>query len=235
MPMTRAVTIVAAALATAASGAGCGEDKAQRTTTQSSARGPIPAPLRTVESASEDAIDLALAGKRRQVVEKARTLKAAADGPAADVLRKAGVNEATIADFRARADRVARLAPRADLLRVALASNHAFGAVPGFFALYENRVPADVTRLDYLDFEAKLRATAGDHAQLRAAIAQLAQTWRKLRPAFVTAGGYRVAPKFDEHVTRIQRLAAGTDRAATVREAQHGLDLVDQLEDVYGH
>jgi DNA-binding transcriptional LysR family regulator len=49
-------------------------------------------------------------------------------------------------------------------------TNRAFGLVPGFFALYESRVPADVIQLDYLDFEAKLRAKAGDGAALRSAV-----------------------------------------------------------------
>src|SRR5436190_13518423 len=117
------------------------------------ARGPIPPGLRVVESASEDAIDDALAGRRGAVVAKAQRLQAAADGPVAQELRAAGVQPAIIADFRARAARVARLARSADLLRVALASNHAFESVAGFFALYRSRVPATVSRLDYLDFE----------------------------------------------------------------------------------
>src|SRR5206468_4299052 len=140
---------------------------------------------------------------------------------------------AIIADFRARAARVARLARSADLLRVALASNHAFESVAGFFALYRSRVPATVSRLDYLDFEAKLQAKAGDGRALRAAMTALARTWRQLRPAFVKAGGGKVAPRFDAHVAQLRRLVASGNRAAAVREAQRGLDLVDELERVY--
>jgi hypothetical protein len=233
--LTRATIVAIASLGAVWTVAGCGDDNAGTggTAAKPAGRGPIPAALRTAESASEDTIDLALAGNRRQVVQKARALKAVADGALADELRDAGVSPARIADFRARAARVARLAPRAELLQVALASNHAFGAIPGFFALYESRVPAAVTLLDYLDFEAKLRAQAGDRKQLRAAVVRLASTWAKLRPDFLRAGGDRVAPEFDAHVTRMERLAPGRDRAAAVREAQHGLDLVDKLEAVY--
>jgi hypothetical protein len=148
-------------------------------------------------------------------------------------LRAAGVPPATIADFRARADRVARMAPGADLLQVALASNHAFESVAGFFALYRSRVPAPVSRLDYLDYEAKLQAKAGNIAAVRAAAGGLAATWRQLRPGLIKAGGARVAPRFDAHVARMRRLAAAGDRAPAVREAQRGLDLVDVLEHVY--
>jgi len=115
--------------------------------------GPIPPALRTAESAAEDTIDLALAGRRRRVIAKARALRAVADGPAGPALRAAGVSEAQIAEFRTRAQEVARLAPTAGLLRVALASNRAFALVAGFFAHFESRIPAQVSALDHLDFE----------------------------------------------------------------------------------
>jgi hypothetical protein len=193
----------------------------------------IPAALRTVESAAEDTIDFALAGRRDEAVRTARALKSAADGPAGDALRAAHVPPAEVAEFRARAERVAAQAPTADLLAVALSSNRAFEMVPGFFARFESPVPADVLRLDYLDFEAKLRAQAGDREALRTAVAGLDRTWAGLRAGFVRAGGRDVAPAFDAHVARMRRLAAAPDAAAAGREAQHGLDLVDELEEVY--
>ena len=194
--------------------------------------GPIPHALRTAESAAEDTIDLALAGRRRRVIAKAHALRAVADGPAGPALRAAGVTEAQIAEFRARAQEVARLAPAADLLRVALASNRAFALVAGFFAHFESRIPAQVSALDHLDFEAKLQATAGDRAALGAAAAGLGRTWAGLRPGVVEAGGARVARRFDAHVARLRRLAATGGRPAA-REAQRGLDLVDEIEAVY--
>jgi len=206
---------------------------AARTVPDGAARhGPIPRALRTAESAAEDTIDLALAGKRAKVIAKANALKAVADGPARVALHAAGVSGGEIAEFRARADEVAKLGPRADLLRVALASNRAFGLMPAFFALYDSPVPAAVTALDHLDFEAKLQAKADAPAALRSAVTGLDRTWLKLRPDVVRSGGARVAVRFDAHVKRMERLAAAGDRAAG-KEAQHGLDLVDEVEAVY--
>jgi hypothetical protein len=195
-------------------------------------RGPIPRALRAAESDAEDTIDLALAGRRARVVAKARALKAVADGPARSVLGAAGVTDAEIAEFRARADEVAALAPRAPLLRVAIASNRAFGLIPNFFAHYDSPIPPQVTALDHLDFEAKLQARAGDAAALRSAVNGLGRMWARLRPGVVAAGGRRVAARFDAHVARMGRLAADGGPAAA-REAQHGLDLVDEIEAVY--
>ena len=196
-------------------------------------RGPVPPILRAVESAAEDTIDLALAGRRAKVVRSARKLKAAADGPAAVKLRAAGVGAAEISDFRARAADVARLAPTGDLTRVALASNRAFELVPGFFARYASAVPAGVLRLDYLDFEAKLRARAGDGRGLNGAVRRLGATWAQVRPGVVRAGGDRPAARFDVHVARLRQLVVHGDGRSAEREAQHGLDLVDELEEVY--
>jgi hypothetical protein len=237
----RAALVVLAAIALSV--AGCGGGESSKTTPSTSApttakrpprpRGPIPPALRTVESASEDTIDFALAGRRDKAIRTSRALKKAADGPAAAELRAAGVSAGIIDAFRDRAHEVARLAPKADLLRVALASNRAFGMVPGFFALYRSAVPATVTRLDYLDFEAKLRSRAGDAGPVLAAVERLDATWTALRPDFVRAGGRRVAPRFDAHVRAMRRLASAGDLARAQKEAQHGLDLVDELEQVY--
>lgn len=222
----------ALALACASAFAACGSDQKDSKTTAAS-RNPIPPALRSAESASEDIIDLALDKQRAEVVSKAKALKAVADGPAASALRRVGAPAGEIAAFQRRAATVARLAADAPLLDVALASNAAFELVPGFFERYDNPVPATVIRLDYLDFAAKLRSLKGETRVLRTLVSSLDATWRGLRPQFVAAGGARVAPAFDEHVAAMRKLVANREPARTQREAQHGLDLVDELEHVY--
>ena len=87
-----------------------------------------------------------------------------------------------IAEFQARAGEVARLAPTADDLHIALAANSAFALVAGFLAHYDTRVPAPVTSLDHFDVAAKLQPEAGGGAALRAAVQDLHRTWSRLRP-----------------------------------------------------
>jgi hypothetical protein len=207
---------------------------APATTAASATHRPIPPALRSAESDAEDTIDLALAGDRARAVKKAKALRAVADGPAAAALRSAGVSAAEIADFRARSRTVARLAPHADLVDVAIASNRAFALMPGFFAHYDSPIPPGVTSLDHLDFEAKLQARAGHVAAIQPAVAALERTWSALRPDVIGAGGRRVAARFDAHVARMARLAARGGQPAA-REAQRGLDLVDEIEAVYEH
>jgi hypothetical protein len=49
----------------------------------------------------------------------------------------------------------------------------------------------------------------------------------------VDTGGARVARRFDAHVARLLALAAAAGGRAAAREAQRGLDLVDEIEAVY--
>src|SRR4051812_9791245 len=130
--MLRAVALTVAVLLVAGCGGSDeGTSTAPRTQPAAAApRGPVPPAVSTVESAAEDTIDFALAGRRAKVVATARRLQTAADGAAGSALRRAGVSSAQVADFRRRATEVARLAPHAGLLQVALASNHAFEMVP---------------------------------------------------------------------------------------------------------
>lgn len=195
--------------------------------------GPVPKSVRAVESAAEDIIDLALKGQRGKVVAAAKVLRAGARGVAARDLRTAGVSAAQIVEFQHRANTVARLAPRGDLLRVALASNRAFSMVPGFFTHFTEPVPATVIRLDYLDFEAKLRSLAGDTQGLRRTIRILTTTWQGLRADVAAHGGATAVARYDAHIAALRALGGNAAPPATQAEAEHGLNLVDAIEAVY--
>jgi hypothetical protein len=232
-PLSRIVAAAAALVLGCASGlAACGGDS-QQEPAKTASKEAVPASLRTAESASEDIIDLALQHDRAGVVARAKVLKAVADGPAATALRRSGAPAAEIVEFQRRAAVVARVAADAPLLDVALASNATFELVPAFFGRYDDPVPATVLKLDYLDFAAKLRSLQGDRRALEAAVRSLERTWGHLRPHVVGAGGHKVAPQFDAHVDAMRALAANRRPAKTQEEAQHGLDLVDEVESVY--
>lgn len=242
---TRTAALAAAAvlMASTAGGiavAGCGgsndSNSASATAASSpgsTAKNPTPQSVLDAESGAEDTIDLALAGEQAKAVAAAEALNRVAQGQAAADLAAAGIPEAKIAEFQARAAKVAKLAPTADPLNTALASNRVFELVAQFLGSYEDVVPADVIKLDYLDFEAKLQALAGNRPATQAAVTGLAAAWQRLKPDVVGAGGDQAATSFDEHVSTMQGLlASGTDKQLA-DEAQHGLDLVDEIEVVY--
>jgi hypothetical protein len=213
------------------SGAACGGGDGEAS---EAGRRPVPRSLSKAESAAEDTIDLILAGKRAQAVRSADTLEKLAqedlEGDLAGVASKEELGE-----FRGRAAELARLAPEGEPLAVALAANRAFELVARIFGRYQTEVPGSVMWLDYLDFEAKLRALAHEIDPVRATVDQLSKTWADVAralPSGEKAGTART--QFEGHVAAMTTLAAaGSDFDGLAREAQHGLDLVDEIEGVY--
>jgi hypothetical protein len=94
-------------------------------------------------------------------------------------------------------------------------------------------VPPAVGTLDYLDREAELRSLAGQRTAVPTLVQRLSRTWAGVRPRVRAHGGGSVAGAFDRHVAAMTRLApaGGADLR---REAEHGLALVDDVEQVFG-
>ena len=191
--------------------------------------GSVPASLGTLESGAEDAVDQAHARDRAAVVRTARKVLQAARGRAGADLREAGVAPVEITALQDRARLLDGIAARASFARVALAANSISGLMPALYARFEDPVPPDVLKLDYLDREAQLRSQAGDRASVPPIVKGLAATWAKLRPDVIDAGGEAVAARYADHVRAMRRLARAAGRPLE-REASNGLELVDELE-----
>ena len=221
----RGAAAVAVVVTLAIFGAACGGDEGRRS---------VPRSLSRAESAAEDTIDLILAGKRNQAVRTAGTLDKLAHGDLEKDLEGTASKE-ELGEFQARAAEVAKIAPEGEPIAVALAANRAFELVARFFGRYQTDVPGSVMFLDYLDFEAKLRALAHELDPLRATVDQLSKTWREVSKTLPPGEKATEArTQFDGHVSAMAALvAAGTDFDGLAKEAQHGLDLVDELEAVY--
>jgi hypothetical protein len=194
----------------------------------------VPRSLSRAESAAEDTIDLILAGQRDKAVRSAGNLDKLVQGELADDLEGVATKE-ELGQLQARANELSNVVATGEPVAVALAANHAFELVAQLFGKFRSDVPAAVLTLDYLDFEAKLRALAREIDPVRAGVTRLAATWSELSqtlPLGDKAAAARAA--FDAHVAAMTGLAtAGTDFDALAKEAQHGLDLVDRLENVY--
>lgn len=191
----------------------------------------VPKALTRAETAAEDVIGYLEKGKPAKSKAEARVLHDLAHGRAADALRQAGVPRARVNELQRRADRTVRLSLRgAPVVQVSGAANAVSQLMPGFYARYQDPVPAAVLKLDYLDRQVQLDSQQGRTAKLRSTVRQLDVTWQRLRPQVVKAGGTRVATAYDQHVNALQRGGAAT---ATQKQAVHGLDLVDQMEGVF--
>jgi hypothetical protein len=204
---------------------GCGDDSKDDSLPRK--KGPVPQSLLTVESASRDVMELALAGKRREVVRRSRELAAVARGPARTALAKIGQSDT--GDLVWRTARIERFASSAPLLKVALATNRAFQLMAFYLDQYKTGALPDVTWLRYIEYQARLQAKARDGKRLHVAVVALRRNWQIERP---DVADVRTVRRFDAHVKSMTRLADNADPAQTQREAQHGLDLIDELEEV---
>jgi hypothetical protein len=191
----------------------------------------VPAVLRSTESAAEDLVDHALGRDRAELVATAGSLKAAASG-AAPALRRARVPATLVIDLRRRAARAAKLAPRAPFLDVALAANAVSELMPDLYARFRDPVPPGILRLDYLDREAQLRSLARQPEKVAAAVAKLERTWAPLRRRIIAAGGAREVAAYQRHVAAMKRLDPRAAKRVQT-EAENGLALVDELEQVF--
>jgi hypothetical protein len=222
--------VVALGVALAVFGTACSRGSGE----ESEGRKSIPRSLSRAESAAEDSIDLILAGNRDKAIRSAANLDQLAQRDLAKDLDGIASKE-ELGELQARATELARIAPSGEPIAVALAANHAFELIAQLFGKFHSDVPAAVLTLDYLDFEAKLRALAHDIDPVRATVTRLSTTWSELAKTFPSgdkAGAVR--GRFDAHVATMTTMAtAGTDFDGMAREAQHGLDLVDELEEVY--
>jgi len=225
----RGAAVVALGVALAVFGAAC-----SRSGEKDAGQKSIPRSLSKAESAAEDSIDLILAGKRDKAVRAAGTLDHLAQGDLAKDLDGVASKE-ELGELQARAAELARIAPSGEPIAVALAANHAFELIAQLFGKFQSDVPGSVLVLDYLDFEAKLRGLAHDIDQFRATVTRLSATWGDLAKTFPSGDkASAVRGRFDAHVAGMNSLAAaGTDFDGMAHEAQHGLDLVDEIEEVY--
>jgi hypothetical protein len=194
----------------------------------------VPRSLSRAESAAEDTIDLILAGQRDKATRSAGDLDKLVQRDLAEDLEGIATKE-ELGQLQARAAELSNLVATGDPIAVALAANHAFELIAQLFGEFESDVPAAVLRLDYLDFEAKLRALSREIDLVRVSVTRLATTWSELSTTFPFGDKAAAARAgFDAHVAAMTSLAtAGTDFDGLAKEAQHGLDLVDQVEEVY--
>lgn len=227
----RGATLVALGLALAVFATACARSEGQE---DEAGRRSVPRSLSKAESAAEDTIDLMLAGQRDKAIRSAGDLDKLAQRDLAEDLEGVATKE-ELGELQARASDLTKIAPTGEPIAVALAANHAFELIAQLFGKFQSAVPATVLVLDYLDFEAKLRALAHEIDQVRVVVTRLSTTWSELLKTYPSGDKAAAARgRFDAHVAAMTSLAtAGTDFDGMAKEAQHGLDLVDELEEVY--
>jgi hypothetical protein len=137
-----------------------------------------------------------------------------------------------VARLKQRASRVAQIARGSFFIGVALAANAVSQLMPDLYGWFRSPVPPAVFALDYLDREAQLRSLARQPAKVAAAVRALGQTWARVRSRVVAAGGSLEAGAYQKHVATMNELDPQAAEKLQA-EAVNGLNLVDELENVF--
>lgn len=95
---------------------------------------------------------------------------------------------------------------------------------------YNPRLPADVTRLDFLGRELEIWSESNDMDKLQNAAKQIQLTWSRVRPVVETHGGIVTAKTFDKLVTQLMDAKSSKEFSAVAKPI---LDEVDNLEKVF--
>lgn len=196
----------------------------------------IPAALTHIEEAAEDAYDKALVSDYGAVADDAQALasdwasfrgQAEADGAAPSDL--AAMDAAIACLSQAVADEAHRTP-----LSLAHAANAVSGPMDELFALYNDPVPPEILALDYGGREVSLDARAHDMAAARADLDELESVWSRVRRRVKVAGGGVEAARYEASLARQRRRIAAGDAKGLRKESNAGLEIVDELERVFG-
>ncbi len=95
---------------------------------------------------------------------------------------------------------------------------------------FEQKMPVQVTLLDYYGRELEILSAAGNTSELKTTAGEMRKTWDVLRPSIEAYGGSAQAQKFDSLVSRLEAAKSPSEYG---RLATPVLDAVDTLENVF--
>lgn len=194
----------------------------------------VPRSLSEVESAAEDAIDFADAGKLERAAAKATYLEGEWKA-----YRKHAVRDGTPAKFFEPMDHAVRdlMTPATlhDPLALQLAANEVSRHLPELFAPYAPAAPVELLQLDYLGRAIMLDARQRLFEQAAEHFGEMQQAWiGSLEPkARKKNGGESVAALYNTEMARLRAALDDKDANAIAKSAARSLEIVDGLERLF--
>ena len=194
--------------------------------------GAVPDTLQTIEAAAEDIIDFAPSGDWDKISADVTDIENAWKSyrPQAG---KDGASPAIQAAMTSALSELQAAVPAKDPAAIMQASNNTSAAVVELFALYNPKVPADIGRLDVLERQVILDVAAKDYTAAEATLARTKSVWEAVKPSVSKHNGKSVAAEFEASLPTQESALNDKDGAALTSEAQNGLEIVDQMEQLY--
>lgn len=196
-------------------------------------RGKIPDPILEIEVQAEDIFDAVPGNKWDEI---------AANAAAVDKIWQAYEKQAT-ADhvplpfqeaLKAAYDRLQKAAAAKDAVATRQAANDLSAATMDIYTVFGPSVPVDIGRLDVLERQVVLDASAGDFTAAADSLAKTATVWERIKPNVLTRNsGPATAEKFDKVVAAQQEAINAANAAGLNDGAEQGLTLIDTLEGLF--
>ena len=186
-----------------------------------------PKSLGAVDEFGENFFDYAKDQKWDKAAAKVAELKKDAESLAAE-LKDDGVK----AKLAKQVTAVEKAVAEKDQIAAMRASNQITLLTSKLSEAYPHKVPADVSKIDFLGREVEIWSLAKNDKKLSSSSAALQKTWKKVRPAVVEKGekGKTEAKKVDGLVAKLKAAKSPDEFMAAAGPI---LDAVDDLEDVF--
>lgn len=194
--------------------------------------GVVPNSLQTIEAAAEDIIDFAPSGRWDQiggdVTDIANAWKSYQPQAGKD-----GASQEIQDAMKSAIEKLQTASVAKDAAVTMQGSNDVSAAVVELFALYNPKVPPDIGRLDVLERQVILDIAAKDYSAAGTSLAKTKSVWEEVKPSVLEHDGKDVAAQFEASLATQESALSNRVDGALTNEAKNGLEIVDELEQLY--
>jgi len=194
--------------------------------------GVIPNTLQTIEAAAEDVIDFAPSGNWDKISADVTDIENAWNSYQPQASKDGASQEMQDAMSSALSELQTALSAKNSEATMQ-ASNNVSAAIVELFALYHPKVPVDIGRLDVLERQVILDVAAKDYTAATTSLAKTKSVWEKVKPSVLENDGKNVAADFEASLTTQESALNDKDEVTLKSEANNGLEIVDQMEQLY--
>jgi hypothetical protein len=190
----------------------------------------VPASVADTGELAENIYDAARDGKWDVVSGKLAELKSTAAKLKTDVATPGADQLGNLSKIESQIGAVEKAVVGKQKHEVMLTANQVTITAAEISMPFHPKVPADVTRLDYLGRELEIWSNADNSEKLKSTSEQLSATWKAVKPNINAHGGKAEAKAFGVLVNKVAGAKSTSDYSALVKPI---LDEVDKLEGVY--
>ena len=194
--------------------------------------GVVPTSLQTIEAAAEDIIDFAPSGNWDKISADVTEINEAWNNYQSQA-SQAGASQELQNAMMSALTQLQTAVEAKDAAATMQASNDISAAVVELFALYNPKVPADIGRLDVLERQVNLNVAAKDFAAAEASLDKTKSVWENVKPSVLEHQGEEVATRFEASLTAQESALEAHDDVTLTNEARDGLEIVDEMEQLY--